>query len=282
VRAPVLAMLLAMLLAAGCGRTDPQPTRSSEAAPMAVAPALVSDAAPVVAAPLIDAAPPPDCAALGRGLAGLVGRAMHAANGAVHLSRATQMWQTTPPACRDAGWHLAAAHLLRWGASELAAADGTRFDDAPSALAAGLNSAAPDRDLLVMIAFTSALGADPLLPADACASVTAAPPALGPAYESADRAAYVCGHAALRAGEYARAAEHFAAIEMATRYPDLALRQVVANACAGKTAVARKFARPARSLEPLRAEIFGAIPSEHAALVADAKSRDIRAGRCPK
>ena len=74
------ALVIATLLASGCGRTDPPPARSREAAPMAVAPAMVSDAAPVVAAPLIDAAPPPDCAVLARGLAGLVGRAMHAAN----------------------------------------------------------------------------------------------------------------------------------------------------------------------------------------------------------
>lgn len=276
--------ITALLIIGACGRRDPQPAGMPEAAPAPLASGqpAPADAAPA-AAPLViaDAAPPPDCDPLRRGLAGLVGRAMHAANGTPFLERAIPAWSSMPAPCRDASWHLAAAHLLRWGAHDLRADDGTTFAAASDALSAGLHADRGDRDLFVLIAFMSALGGDPELPADACTAVAAAPPVLGPAYESADRAAYVCGHAALRTADYATAIEHFSSIQMASRYADLDLRQSHAHACAGKTSAARRFARKAAKLEHLRAEIFGAVPREHDLLVSEAKSRDVRAGRCP-
>ncbi|HUH01660.1 MAG TPA: hypothetical protein VML75_06670 [Kofleriaceae bacterium] len=276
------AAIIALLIVGACGRRDPQPAGMPEAAPMASAQSAPADAAPAAAPVVIaDAAPPPDCDRLRLGLAGLVGRAMHAANGAPFLERAIVAWRETPAPCRDASWHLAAANLLRWGAHDLQADGGVAFAAASDALTAGLHADRGDRDLFVLIAFMSALGGEPELPADACTAVAAAPPVLGPPYESADRAAYVCGHAALRAGDHAAAIEHFGSIEMATRYADLPLRQAQAHACTGKTSAARRFARTAAKLEHLRAEIFGAIPREHDLLVSEAKTRDLRAGRCP-
>jgi hypothetical protein len=207
---------------------------------------------------------------------------MHAANGTPFLDRAIVAWRAMPPPCRDASWHLAAAHLLRWGAHDLRADGGGAFAAAADALTAGLHADRADRDLFVLVAFMSALGSEPDLPADACTAVAAAPPVLGPPYESADRAAYVCGHAALRAGDHATAIEHFESIKLSTRYADLPLRQAQAHACTGKSSAARRFARKARKLEHLRAEIFGAVPREHELLVSEAKTRDTRAGRCPK
>lgn len=272
--------ITALLVVSACGRRDPQPASTTEAAPAPNGePTPAIDAA--VAALVFDAAPPPDCDALRLGLAGLVGRAMHAANGTPYLERAIPAWQAMPAPCRDASWHFAAANLLRWGAHELRA-DSVTFRAAADALAAGLRADRGDRDLFVLVAFLSALGGDPELPDDACTAVAAAPPVLGPPYESADRAAYVCGHAALRAGDHAGAIERFAAIQLKDRYADLALRQAHAHACTGKTSAARRFARKASKLEHLRAEIFGAIPREHELLVGEAKSADLRAGRCPQ
>ncbi len=245
---------------------------------MAAAPAR--DAAPRSAAaqPPADAAPRVDCARYHRALGGLVGRTLHAAAGGEYQDEALERWRAAPAPCRDARWHLQAARLARWSGEPVE--DGaTRFADAGAALTAGL-ALDPDRELLALVAFLAALGGEPALPDDACARAEHAPPLPGPAYESADAAAYVCGHAALRDGDYAEAARRFDAITMPDHYPDLALRRAQAAQCLNRRRDLAHYGRAARKLDPRLTVLFGASLQEHEALRRAASIRELRAYQC--
>ncbi len=278
-------MRSAVLLAVACATCSGRGAeRSPRSAPEAAPPPVVLPLRDAGAArnagrpPAADAAPPVDCARYHRALAGLVGRTLHAAAGAEYQDDAVERWRQAPAPCRDARWHLQAARLARWSGEPIE--DGTtRFADASAALTAGLALDA-DRELLSLVAFLAALGDEPALPDDACARAERAPPLPGPAYESADAAAYVCGHAALRDGDYAEAARRFAAITMDQHYPDLALRQAQAARCLGHRHDLSHFGHAARKLDPRLTVLFGANLQEHEALRRAASSRELRHYQC--
>lgn len=275
------AVLLALACAACSGHgAERSPRPAPEAAPPLAAAPVGGDAAPRRAeAPApADAAPPVDCARYHRALAGLVGRTLHAAAGAEYQDEALERWRQAPAPCRDARWHLQAARLARWSGEPVE--DGaTRFADAGAALTAGL-ALEPDRELLALVAFLAALGDEPALPDDACARAEHAPPLPGPAYESADAAAYVCGHAALRDGDYNEAAKRFDAITMPDHFPDLALRRAQAARCLGARHDLAHYGHAARRLDPRLTVLFGATLEEHKALRRAASARELRHYHC--
>jgi hypothetical protein len=192
---------------------------------------------------------------------------MHSAmDGAPHYDRARAAWQAIDPACHGGRWHLQAAQLMRWRSDPLPG-----LASPAEALAAGL-AQTPDLELLVLVAFTGALGGDPALPADACERARSAPPVDGSASESADRVAYVCGHAALAAGEPAAAEGELAGITNQRRYPDLPLRRAQAMQAMGRAADARRMHAAAAAVSDVATRAFGGTDREHGALVAHARS----------
>jgi len=274
------AVLLALACAACSGHgAERSPRPAPEAAPpLAATPARDAGSRRADRRPPADAAPPVDCARYHRALAGLVGRTLHAAAGAEYQDEALERWRRAPAPCRNARWHLQAARLARWSGEPVE--DGaTRFANASAALTAGL-ALDPDRELLALVAFVAALGDEPALPDDACARAERAPPLPGPAYESADAAAYVCGHAALRDGDYQEAARRFAAITMRDHFPDLALRQAQAARCLGRRHDLAHYGHAARRLDPRLTVLFGATLHEHETLRRAASSRELRHYRC--
>lgn len=116
--------------------------------------------------------------------------------------------------------------------------------DAKEALDKGLAADPSQPDLLTFVAYLSALspGSSPELPADACEKVAGAPAALR---------AYVCGHAAMRRGEYSSAEAFFAAAEKEPPFPDVSLRRAEALLKLGRVQEARKSTK--RALESLHA-----------------------------
>lgn len=257
-----IALIAGALVAAACNRAQPEagaPGTAVPPAPASAAPGPTTGPAPADAAAV-------DCGPALREVSGAIARMHGAMDGGPHYDRARAAWQAIDLACRGGRWHLQAAQLMRWRTDLV---DG--FQSATQALETGL-ARDPDLELLVLIAFSSALGGAPALPTDACERARAAPPVDGSPSETADRVAYVCGHAALAAGEPAAAEAELARIANQRRYPDLPLRRAQALHTIGRTADARSLREAAAAVSDIATRTFGGTDREHGALVAHAKS----------
>lgn len=282
-----------VVLATACSSGDGATTTAATAEPEAALPPSPAPSAPTPApAPLpapadappaasIEAAAPvaaaeasADCDGYHRGLSGMVGRTVRASDASKLYKRAVARLDEADADCRDGRWHVAAARLLRYEATPIAG-----FKNPGQALRAGL-AQPPDRELLTMVAFLAGLGSGPALPGDACDRVRRAPPVPGPEYESDDRAAYVCGHAARTRGAWRTAEKEFASITMKARYPDLALRRAQVAFCARKRS--RRLERAARKLKPMVSTAFGASHDEHELLREQARSSELRRLSCTR
>ncbi len=191
-----------------------------------------------------------------------------AMDGKAYRGRAIDRWRAVPESCRDARWFLMAARIQRWSTEALEIDDVKLADPTASLTAAiGLDT---DREVLAFVAFVAAAGGTPALPADACARATAAPVVgrpLGSMDQWGDDLAYVCGHAALAAGDAATATAKLEAIHNRRRYPDLELRLAQAAQARGDTAAAKTLAATAATLEEVRARSFGATDQERLAII---------------
>lgn len=256
------ALLACAALAVGCSRAQPEPVPPPPPAP--------GPADTVSSVPAPDAAAAPaaavDCVPALRTIGTAIARMHGAMDGGPYYDQARTAWLAIDPACRAGRWHLHAAQLLRWRGDPLPG-----FASAPAALTAGLGQPA-DLELLVLVAFTGALAQPPGLPAAACDRARAAPPVDGAPSETADRVAYVCGHAALAAGEAARAEAELGRIANQRRYPDLPLRRAEVLYALGRVEAARPFVKAAVDLSDSAARAFGATDREHEVLLERARS----------
>lgn len=246
-------MVGSLALALGCSQSS-EDDRAS-AAPPAPAAKNATTAPPPTAAPGPGAAAPKaPCFRYVREVLSNLGHMENAADGAQSYPATVEAWQAVPERCRTAEWHLFAARILRYRAEPLAAGT-TRYPGAEDALAAAL-ALEPHPDVLVMVAFVSALGGQPRLPADACARAKQTTPAGAPDDE---RVKYVCAHA----GDDAL----WSQLENLYQFPDLALRKAQALSRAGNKAEAKKLATQAAGLDRANARGFGATDREYDALI---------------
>jgi len=233
--------------------------------PTPAAPATSADAAPTAA--------PRSCEPEASTLSGLVTDARVAMDPLPALAKARTAWSQTRPDCRDAGWHLMAAHILRLDDGPLET-DTIRFAAPREPLAAGLDLDGEDAALLVFVAYLAAVdpAAGPPLPEAACARVERAPPQQGPSYVTADRRRYVCGLAALRDRDFAAAERALAAIEDPRLFADVDLRLAEAMVGKGDRRGGAAAARRAADLSDNRGRAFGATASEIEAIRAAGKA----------
>lgn len=188
--------------------------------------------------------------------------------------QAGRKWLAEVPAsCRDGDWHLIAAMLLDSPSSKPVEAPGLILRTRDEALAAAI-SEPPDRRVLVYVAFVAALGGTTKLPGDACAFVEADVAALPEDVRDslADEAHYVCGHAALSAGDAATAKARFDAIKRHTRFADLELRQAEAELALGNRKATRSLAKKAAAIGTSRMGGGYANSTDREAIVAAAKA----------
>lgn len=246
-----LAMIV--LVAAAC-RKAPAPAGEEKAAER--------DAAPVAVAAPVDAAPAVDCDAALSPIGAEVQGVFVAAAHHVHARKVRELWPAVPEACRTGEWYLVAAQMLALETAPFEAA-GVRLASRDEALAAAVAQPA-DPDVLAYVAFTAGVGGATALPADACAAASAP--------GESDAARYVCGHAALAAGDAKTAAERFAAIESPARFADLDLRRAEAERALGRTKEARALAKAAAALTEQRAAVARASGADRDAIVAAAKA----------
>jgi len=209
--------------------------------------------APAVIAPTIapEAAPPAasgaDCDRLRSRLRWKVVQGASAMS-ARPAGEAREQWKSFPVDCRDGEYFaLGAAILHSLGAGRLDAGD-LQVASTLEALRLGLDKEPDDLTLLAYMAYLGSLDASlaPPLPVDACtrARALAAPSDAAEARTHRGFVAYVCGHAALRAGQAAQAAEELATIEIST-FPDAVLRRIQALVAAGKRKEARALKQEA-------------------------------------
>ena len=187
--------------------------------------------------------PPKDCVQVARKVLSDIRVSYLAKEGELNIQSARRSFGESPEGCSSGLWYLAAARLLREpGQKGPLAGGGITLRDAKEALDKGLTADPSQPDLLAFVAYLSALspGSSPGLPTDACERVSGAPAALR---------AYVCGHAAMRRGEYASAEASFAAAEKDPPFPDVSLRRAEALLKLGRVQQARKSAK--RALERL-------------------------------
>jgi len=107
-----------------------------------------------------------------------------------------------PEACRDGNWYLYAALLLDSPSEPAFEANGVLLRTRDEALAAAI-ARPPELAVLVEVAFVAALGGTTKLPGDACAFAEGEVARVDAAarQDVGDLANYVCGHAALTAGD---------------------------------------------------------------------------------
>jgi hypothetical protein len=98
------------------------------------------------------------------------------------------------------------------------------------------------------------LGGTTKLPADACAFVEADVAALPADVRDslADEAHYVCGHAALAAGDAPTARTRFEAIKESQRFADLELRQAQVELALGNKKAAKALAEKSAAIDTRR------------------------------
>ena len=163
---------------------------------------------------------------------------------------ALRLWRATPPGCRGATWLLAAGELR----PDVMTAEGVA--SASDAVTRALALEPDNPALLARLALLGEAvpGRYPALPADACERVTrrvAVAPKL-PGYWSravrtaeASDGAYLCGLAALKAGDAARALIEFEKMADSGDRPDRLLRRAQALSALGRQDEARKAAKEA-------------------------------------
>jgi hypothetical protein len=234
-------VLAAALIAAGCSK-DPKPT---PAVKPDAKPLVAVDAATAAVAPTPTPTPTPDAAAAPAGFAPAcrganytIWQSLHrmrvAASPAGPRKQALDDWRAVDAACHDGGYHVVTAIMKQQGLLEDADVAGTREE----ILAAGLAVDPASPALLAYVALVSGAGSKPELPADACEKLTASA-------DDDEARAYVCAHAALRAGDGVAA---LAALEKvdAAQFLDVHLRRVQALHLQGKPKDARKHAKAAK------------------------------------
>jgi hypothetical protein len=244
----------------------PAPQRERAAAPAAPADLELDDRAPSLPRRTIESRA--QCSAALGAVAGPVHTMEVALDSQAARGRAIDRWQQVPDSCRTGRWYLLAARIQRWSPIPLDA-DDIHLAEPSAALRAALDEE-PDREVLAYVAFVAGLGGEPALPADACARAAAVPVLNQPLDRMdqwADDLAYVCGHAALAAGDAATATTRFGAIKNRSRYPDLELRLAQAARAQGDAATAHALALQAATLDEVRARGFGATDRERTAIV---------------
>lgn len=181
----------------------------------------------------------PACAALSTLVSGI--RSLHTV--ASFHGDLKGIWAKLPPACRGGTFFVAAAHLVGQGAdAELATTEGAIVVHSPAnALAQGLAREPDHPALLAHLAFADDLapGQAPALPDDACAH------AKGRGASWVDYASYICGLAAIHAGDGAAALAELDHVHSFFPFPDLKARRAQALALVGRRTEARALAKPA-------------------------------------
>ena len=222
-----------LLVAGGCARSGGETPPRSGPSQVSASPAAAAPLAP--ASPAVAPAPAPVCEQNTRGLLVAI-RTGRVPMSARPYNDAVAAWRDVAAACRDGNWYLAGALMHR----DMGAADArdAGLADVADALTKGLAAAANDSGLLAYDAFLAGVapGTAPDLPVDACERAKAEPPISEPRFEAiaqADRIAYVCGHAALRAGRAADAVAAFAGMHNFP-YPDAPIRHIEALKRDGK------------------------------------------------
>lgn len=250
----------AMALVAGCKKapassgSEPEPRKAD---PVVVAKPAAVDAGVVVA---VDATPV-DCSEVGK-LTGELQRAFAAMEPFGIYERARDGMPRVPAACRDATFYVDVAILLEPPRPSALAIDGVSFASRGQALA---EAAKAPLDLFALrwLAFYGAIDHEVALPAGACA--------FADTQSDAERAAYVCGHEALSAGDGAEAARRFDAMTEAFAYADVPLRRAQAALLTGDRKTAAKLAKQAMALDSEGAARGRAYEYDRQAIVAEAK-----------
>jgi|GEM_PF-2967731 len=186
---------------------------------------------------------PKDCGQIARKVLSDIRISYLAKEGELYIQSARRSFGESAEGCTSGLWYLAAARLLREpGQKGPLSGGGITLGDAKEALDKGLAADPSQTDLLTFVAYLSGLspGSSPGLPANACERVAGAPAAIR---------AYVCGHAAMRRGEYASAEASFAAAEKEPPFPDVSLRRAEALLKLGRVQEAKMSAK--RALERL-------------------------------
>ena len=188
-----------------------------------------------------------DCASTLGDLNLLVYDAYIAKNTGAPRKEAVKLWPNVPTACQTGAWYLQAALLINAGESELNAG-AIKVTSEESALTMAL--AQPDDiNVLERVAFVSALGRKPALPADACKRAKAV------AGKDTNGAAYVCARAAIAAGDGKTAKAELAAIKSTSGLADVELARAQA-AQLNKDAKTRKAqAKLAMKLDSKKANL---------------------------
>lgn len=264
-RTVAIAALACAVLA--CVKSESKPRESEPPADDA----RIATGGPTVPADANRASAPPvskvDCPMMAA-LIGTVRDTRVAMNPQAAFGLALADWQAVPDECRDGRWHMLGAQLLRTEFAESIAAGDVRFDSPARALADGLARDPDSAELLVFVAYLSAIAPDdsPALPSGACDLVGA-----GTDEASRDRHSYVCGHAALANRDPRAAAEAFGAVANRRVYPDLELRTAIALLRSDDRDGARAAAERVGAATVQSALAFGATEAEHAAIAARAK-----------
>lgn len=257
-------------LAFACKKAPP--AASSETDSKAPPRAQADAAAAVSAAP--DATPRVDCAKLLAELSGEVSSAYLAKEQVGPYEDAIELWPGIPDACRNGEWYVLAAKLLAWGrVGTKLETSGVVLETRDEALAEAVDRGLGANDL-TYVALTAAAGGVTKLPADACEVAEAeVAGTIGAALrETTDDARYVCGHAALAAGNATEAKARFDAIDDPGFYPDLDLRRAEVELALGNTKAARKLAKKAAALKQLHARWRFASSGDWKAIVDAAKA----------
>lgn len=240
-------------------------------------PAVTADAGAVVLAAPPDAAAAVDCSAHLGPLRAKVSSAYVAKDSVRPYQKAVELWPTVPEACRDGEWYVFAAKLIVWsGGSNKLEATGVVLESRDQALAEAVSRGLDANDL-TYVATTAAAGGTTKLPADACAVAEAELAGIaagGSVWEATRDAHYVCGHAALAAGDAATAKARFDGIEEPNRnsYPDLDLRLAEAELALGNKKKAKKLAKRVTKLDSWDARFRFVSSGDYKAIVAAAEA----------
>ncbi|HWO25667.1 MAG TPA: hypothetical protein VNO30_43310 [Kofleriaceae bacterium] len=145
-------------------------------------------------------------------------------------------------------------------------AGAARIETEEAALTAGL--AGPDDvELLARVAYVSAIGRKPALPADACARAKS----LAAASNDPDAVAYTCAQAALAAADGSAAAQLLAAIKEPKRWLDTELAQARAAKLVNDKAAMARFAQAAAKVDYERAQMANVASNDAKIVVQAAK-----------
>jgi len=209
------------------------------------------DAASKVQAAIADAATDvaQDCPAVLAPILEQVQRMFRARDSAGIEKNIRREWGAVEEPCRIGAWYGAAAAMMEPPRPMAFEAPGVKLERRVDAIQAALAQPV-DLDVLRITALLSRLEDGVQLPADACdrAREQAALVTVVSQSGANDRAHYVCGHAALVAGDGAAAEREFGAIAEPSSYGDLDLRRSEAVSMGGDRASALRFAKQAAAM----------------------------------